>query len=225
MAHPSIVPAILVRSERAFRERLRAVEHIAPVVHVDVMDGRFVPTRTWANPRTIARIRTCTRFSIHLMVRDPLRHATAWAQVPRVTTIIVHTETRDAARTIATILAAGKRAGVALNPGTSLAAVSQLLRASSKGRRASIPEFLLMANAPGFSGRPFAPATLGRVRALRRVFPRCVIGVDIGVNARTIPRIARAGATYGAANSAIFNADHPAIAYATLRHLFQRHRL
>ncbi|MBI4143160.1 ribulose-phosphate 3-epimerase, partial [Candidatus Uhrbacteria bacterium] len=87
-------------------------------------------------------------------------------------------------------------------------------------RRDSIDFLLLMANDPGFAGRPFQKATLRRIATLRKQFPRLPIGVDIGMNAKTIPLVRRAGASCAVAGSAIFGAEDPVAAYRGLVRAF-----
>lgn len=208
-----VIPAILAQSAKEFRAKLTIAERLAPLVHIDVMDGRFVPNRAWANPRVIARMRTRARFEVHCMVREPARVVAAWGRVPRVERIIVHAEaTHDLLQVLATIRAMGKEAGLAVNPSTPLARVHPFLR--------DVDAVLVMANEPGFSGKPFRPATLTRIRALRRTYPRLPIGADIGVNATTAPLLRHAGATHIAAASAIFGAPDPAAAYRDIRRAF-----
>lgn len=210
-----IIPTILVRTELAFRERLRAVERVAPLVHLDIMDGRFVSSRTWADPTVVARLRTPTRFEVHLMVREPRRAIAAWAKVRRVERIFVHVEADgDLSGSLARISATGKRAGLAVNPGTPLSHISPYLE--------QINVLLVMANDPGFSGRPFRPTTLRRISALRERFPLLPIGVDIGMDERTIPLVRRAGASFACAGSAVFGSRDPAANYRRLVHAWRR---
>ncbi|MDO8425451.1 MAG: ribulose-phosphate 3-epimerase [bacterium] len=212
--HPTIVPTILVKGEREFRDRVRAVAGVAPIVHIDVMDGAFVPRRTWANPKVIAKLRGAVRFAVHLMVREPSPILAAWAKIARVETIIVHAgATKRLPELLADVHLTGKRVGLAVNPETPLYQILPALPYAD--------EVLLMANAPGFSGRPFLPKTLARIATLRSRAPELVIGVDIGVNLETAPQIAAAGATYAAAGSAIFDAEDPARAYRALVRAFQ----
>ncbi|MDO8463026.1 MAG: ribulose-phosphate 3-epimerase [bacterium] len=208
-----VVPAILVKREAEFRAKLRIAERLAPLVQIDVMDGKFVPNKTWAVPKVIAQWRTPARFEVHLMVREPFQAVAAWGALARVQRIIVHAEaTERLAELLADVHLTGKEVGLAINPKTALREVSPAI--------AHVDMVLVMANAPGFSGRPFRSATLTRIARLRRQYPALPIGVDSGVNVDTAPRLRAAGATHIAATSAIFDADDPARAYRALRRAF-----
>lgn len=229
MAH-SIFPAILAKTESEFRERLRMIEDVAPLVHIDVMDGKFVPNTTWADPLVVNRIETPARFEVHCMAEEPFREAILWGKLPRVQRTIVHAEATTQLRTLLhTIRATGKEVGLAVNPATPLTTIHSLLQypglprpraARARNDTGSVDALLVMANEPGFSGRPFRASTLRRIAALRKKFPKLPIGVDIGVNLGTIPRIRRAGATYACAGSAIFGTPDPVAAYRALERAF-----
>lgn len=208
-ARPKIIPSILVHSEREFCERLRLVARMTSRAHLDVADGIFVPNRTWANPRTIARVRTPVRMTVHLMVQSPTRAIAQWGRNAHVERIVVHAEsTENFSAWFARIRRAGKQVGLAVNPTTPLVRIVTVLP--------HIDFLLIMANAPGFSGRPFRRATLRRIIAIRRRHPQLAIGVDIGVNIATVPELVAAGANELIAGSAIFDAPDPIAAYRTL---------
>lgn len=211
MMHPEVVPAILAKSEEEFREKLRLIEGVAPLVQIDVMDGEFVPNRTWADPLAVARIATPAQFEVHLMVKEPFREVILWGKLKNVRRTIVHAESTTRLRELLhTIRATGKEVGLAVNPGTKPS--TQLFT--------SIDFLLVMANNPGFSGRPFRRATLKRIETLRKRFPTLPIGVDIGVSAETAPLLRKAGATHIAAASAVFDAPDPVAAYRELKKAF-----
>jgi ribulose-phosphate 3-epimerase len=215
MVHPHVVPAILAYTKREFAQRLDALAGVAPLLHVDVMDGSFVPNRSWANPSAISSMGDGFQYSVHLMVQHPMRRIAAWSRMDRCESLIVHVETDNRIEApLSRIRAAGKRAGIAINPSTSLdALIPQIPNADI---------VLVLANAPGFAGRPFQSSTLRRIRALRAKFPKLTIGVDIGVNLKTAPRIRAAGASYVVAGSAIFNSKEPVRAYRTLQRAFRK---
>jgi len=237
-----VVPAILAQSEEEFRERIRLIERVAPLVQVDVMDGRFVPNTTWADPLVVARIATPARFEVHLMVEEPFREVILWGKLKNVRRTIVHAEscpdrsvgaTTQLRTLLHTIRATGKEVGLAVNPGTPLEDIHPFLQRpglprprSTRARndRAMVDFLLVMSNDPGFSGRPFRRATLKRIAALRKRFPLLPIGVDIGVTAETAPLLRAAGATHIAAASAIFGQPDPVAAYRELQRAFGAQR-
>jgi len=226
-----VVPAILAKSEEEFREKLRVIERVAPLVQIDVMDGAFVPNTTWADPLVVAQIRTPTHFEVHLMVKEPFREVILWGKLKNVRRTIVHAESTQQLRTLLhAIRATGKQVGLAVNPGTPLQKIYPSLERprlprprSARARNdvgVGVDFILIMSNDPGFSGRPFRSATLKRITALRKRFPRLPIGVDIGVNTSTAPLLRRAGATHIAAASSIFTNENPTAAYRALQHAF-----
>lgn len=214
--HLEVVPAILAKSEEEFREKLRLIEGAAPLVQIDVMDGEFVPNRTWADPLAVAHMETPVKFEVHLMVKEPFREVILWGKLKNVRRTIVHAESTMKLRELLhTIRATGKEVGLAVNPKTKLSTLhSQLFT--------SIDFLLVMSNDPGFSGRPFQRATLRRIAALRKRFPTLHIGVDIGVNATTAPLLRKAGATHITAASSIFGQPDPVQAYRALKRAFQK---
>lgn len=243
-----IVPAILAKSEEEFREKLRLIEGAAPLVQIDVMDGEFVPNRTWADPLVVARIETPAAFEVHLMVKEPFRDVILWGKLKNVRRTIVHAESTTRLRELLhTIRATGKEVGLAVNPRTKLKDVLPYLsphplklplpvgggeknnfppshREGGRGRVGMAPvDFLLMmGNEPGLSGQPFQRATLKRIETLRKRFPTLPIGVDIGVSAETAPLLRKAGATHIAAASAVFDSPEPVAAYRALVLAFQK---
>ena len=211
----AIVPAILAHDAREFRAKLHTIEHAAPLVQIDVMDGQFVPNTTWADPRVVGRCVTPTTFEVHLMVREPHAAVMAWGRLAHVRRIIVHMEsTKNLPELLNAVRTTRKEVGLAVNPATPLRRILPHF--------AKVDVLLIMANAPGFSGKPFRSATLRRIAAVRRRFPGLTIGVDIGVNARTIPRLVVTGASYGAAASTIFGASDPVAAYHDLVRIARR---
>ncbi|MDO8599066.1 MAG: ribulose-phosphate 3-epimerase [bacterium] len=209
-----VVPAILAKSETEFREKLRAIERETKLVQIDVMDGEFVPNTTWADPLVVARMKTPAQFEVHLMVKEPFREVILWGKLKNVRRTIVHAEsTKDLQTLLHTVRATGKEVGLAVNPSTRIWNLES-------GIWSAIDFVLVMANNPGFSGRPFRRATLTRIATLRKRFPKLPIGVDIGVNLENAPLLRKAGATHIAAASTIFGQPNPVAAFRALRRAF-----
>ncbi len=208
---PSILAADLLR----LGEQVAAVERAgAQRLHVDVMDGVFVPNLSFGLP-IVQALRPATRLPLeaHLMIVQPERYLEAYAQAGA-DTIIVHQEVSPHLdRTLRHIRELGKRAGVALNPATPLATLEHVLELCDL--------LLVMTVNPGFGGQKFIPYSLGKLRAARALLqarnPACDLEVDGGIDALTAPQVVAAGANVLVAGTSVFR--HPQGAEAGLREL------
>jgi ribulose-phosphate 3-epimerase len=172
-------------------------------IHVDVMDGHFVPNITMG-PLVVAAARRATTLpvDVHLMIAQPERYLADFAQAGA-DSIIVHVEAcPHLHRTIQQIKELGKRAGVALNPATPAGAVGEVL--------AEVDLVLAMTVNPGFGGQKFIRTTLPKIQQLRRALTerglQTEIEVDGGIDAATLAEAARAGATVFVAGNSVFKA-------------------
>jgi ribulose-phosphate 3-epimerase len=197
-----IAPSILSADFGRLADEVRAIEEAgADVVHVDVMDGRFVPNIT-IGPLVVEAVRKVTKLPIdaHLMIVEPERYVEAFAKAGA-DVVSVHAEiSPHLHRTLQAIRAAGARPAVALNPSTPLSAVEWVL--------ADCEMVLVMTVNPGFGGQRYIDACTQKIRDLRaladRVNPTLEIEVDGGVNPETAGRVAGAGANVHVAGTAVF---------------------
>ena len=202
MSAVKLAPSILAADFARLGQQVTEVERAgADRIHVDVMDGHFVPNLSMG-PAIVQSIRRVTQLplEIHLMISDPDFFLEDFAAAGS-DSFLVHWEgNHNLHRTVQRIRALGKRAGVAINPATGSGVLEEIVR--------DLDQVLVMTVDPGFGHQQFVRTTLpkiGRVRELiERVKPGCAVEVDGGIDVTTAPLVVRAGATVLVAGSAIF---------------------
>lgn len=202
-----IAPSILSADFARLADEIRSAEEGgATILHVDVMDGHFVPNITIGLP-VVRSIRKTTTLTIdtHLMIEEPSRYAVKFVEAGA-DMVSVHVEADPhLQRTLTAIREAGAKAGVAINPATPLVALEEAL--------AYADFVLLMSVNPGFGGQSFIPTSTDKVRRLRRMIDdrglKTKIEIDGGVDAENISEIVGAGVDIVVAGSAIFGNGDP----------------
>jgi ribulose-phosphate 3-epimerase len=216
MPHPiRIAPSILSADFARLGEEVRAVEAAgADVIHVDVMDGRFVPNLT-IGPLVVEAVRKVTKLPIdaHLMIVEPERYVEAFAKAGA-DLVSVHAEVSPHLhRTLQAIRAAGARPAIALNPSTPLSAIEWVI--------ADCEMVLVMTVNPGFGGQRYIDACTEKIRRLRALAdernPALEIEVDGGVKPDTAATVAAAGANVLVAGTAVFGEKDYRAAIAAIR--------
>jgi ribulose-phosphate 3-epimerase len=213
--HLQIAPSLLSADFAALGDAVvRAERGGADMIHVDVMDGHFVPNLTMG-PVVVKALKRIAHvpLDVHLMIEDPDRYAEAFVEAGA-SSLTVHVEAVvHLHRTVQLVKSLGVKAGVALNPATPVIALEEIA--------GDVDYVLVMTVNPGFGGQTFIPRSTSKVRAVRDLLRRegstAPIEVDGGIDVHTAPGIVAAGADILVAGSAVFGSSDPEGAIRALR--------
>ena len=211
-----IAPSILSADFGKLNEEIASVEPYVDMLHVDVMDGHFVPNITIGAP-VVACLQTKLPLDIHLMIEHPEKYLEDFVKAAtkngidkKNVSITVHQEAcKDLHGVLQQIKAMGVQAAVSINPATTLAAIESVLD--------EVEMVLIMSVNPGFGGQKFIEDVLPKIAALRKLKPNLDIEVDGGINAETAKLCIEAGANILVAGSYIFGTKERAQAIGRLR--------
>ncbi len=214
-----IVPSILSADFARLGEEIQKVEQGgATMLHIDIMDGHFVPNLT-VGPPVVRSIRKITKMTldVHLMVTDPDKYAPVFIEAGA-DQVLVHLEAaKHLDGTLRTIQSEGVPAGVVINPATPVSMLEDVLGLADY--------VLVMSVNPGFGGQQFIPRALDKIRALDRKRKELglnfAIEIDGGVNAGNVAEIVRAGCDWLVSGASIFHSPDPAATVAEMREIAQ----
>lgn len=212
-----IVPSILAADFARLGEQIRIVEQAgAQMIHVDIMDGHFVPNLTMGPPVTES-LRKVTRLKMdhHLMIEDPDTYAPIFIKAGANCVSVHYEACRNLDRTLNMIRDEGAKAGVVINPHSTVALLEDVLDV--------VDYVLVMSVNPGFGGQEFIPRSLLKVRQLDRARQErglnFAIEIDGGINAENIGEAARAGVNWVVVGSSVFSKSDPGAAYRELQRI------
>lgn len=210
-----IAPSILSANRKKLQQEVKEVENYAEILHLDIMDGKFVPPITFT-AEEIKPIKTKLPKEAHLMVEHPLtegwidRFKDAGASI-----ITIHWESKDNTNeTIQSIKKKKCKVGISLNPATPLYKIKPYLD--------KVDMVLVMSVNPGYAGQSFIMPVLTKIRHLRKLKPNLDIGIDGGIDKKTIRKAYRAGANIFIAGSAIFGKKDRKKAIADLKNAIKK---
>src|SRR3989344_1244192 len=197
---PLIVPAILSDDFTTFKEQLAKINTHFSSVQIDVIDGIFLPNKTFSEREELKDINSEAYFELHLMVKDPISEIVKWQEIDSVTNAVFHIESGVNVEECVKILKQNNwKAGIALNPETPIAKIMPYADL--------VDEILFMTVHPGQQGAPFLPEVLEKIKEFKKLGLNVTIAADGGINKQTIKSVTDAGAEKLYIGGAITRAD------------------
>lgn len=209
MSRIKIAPSILSADKKSLNEEIKKIESYADIIHIDVMDGKFVEPITFPI-EDVRKLKTRLPLEAHLMVDEPENKWIDDYIDSGCSSIIIHQEaTKNIDNAIALIKKKGARAVISIKPATSLKTILQYLK--------KLDMVLIMSVNPGYAGQMFMPEIIPKIKELRRIDNNIDIEVDGGMNVDTVKEVVKAGANIIVAASAIFKSKDSVRAIKELR--------
>lgn len=191
-----IIPSILVSDEKTFIKQIKDVQESVDSIQLDIADGKFVPSKTWANPNVVEKY-TKINVELHLMVADPIREMDKWTATEVVKRVLFHYEAVNNHREIINkIKNQGWEAGMVINPDTDVDLIEPYL--------AELESVIFMGVHPGKQGQGLIPEVLEKMIKFDSLYPGTFTEIDGGVNENTLPAIIKTGVKAICPGSAIF---------------------
>lgn len=204
-----IIPAIIAKDFKELKEKVERVEPYVKWVHLDAMDGNFVPNFTWNKPEDLKYYDPGVFFEAHLMISEPEKYVEQWIDAG-IKRIIFHFESTVSPYAVTKLChERGVEVAVAINPDTPLSVIEPIFT--------QVDMVLIMGVTPGFGGQEFKPEVLEKIKALRKRNPHLTIEVDGGMNPKTAKQVIEAGASMIVAGSYIFGSAEVEKAIIELR--------
>lgn len=206
---PLIVPAILTDNLANFKETLKNVDQHYSSLQIDVIDGEFLPNKTFSERSELDELNSEAYFELHLMVKNPISELTQWKEIENVTNVVFHIESdSNTEECIKTIKQNNWKVGLALNPETP---ISKIIPYTNL-----IDEVLFMTVHPGQQGAPFVPEVLEKIKEFKKLNLNIIISADGGINENTIKSVVEAGAEKLYIGGAIIKSDNVEVTHENL---------
>lgn len=205
-----IIPSIIAKNQKEFDKRFEKIKNITSVIHLDIMDSKFVTTKSLLFDLEVPR---GYKYQAHFMVEHPL--SLIQEIIRFLDVVVVHFEAfedkKELLEVVSFVKKKKKKIGLAINPATSVAKIQEII--------SRFDSILIMSVEPGFYGAKFLPRTLTKVKKIRELYPRKNIIVDGSVNEKTIGKVVKAGANGCVVGSYLQNADDVKGTYKYLQKL------
>ena len=208
-----IVPAILTPDFESFKQQLAKLEGLFDTVQIDIMDGQFVPNKSFEEIEEINGLKTKVSFELHLMVENPLTEMAKWTEIKNVRRVIFHLEAGDPGPAINFARGYCWQVGLALNPETPLTKAEPYYKL--------VNEILFMTVHPGRQGAKFLPEVGEKIKTLADLKERPLIAVDGGINEKNIAEVKSWGAEIFCIGSALTMAEDVKKTYQELSKLLK----
>ncbi len=204
-----IIPAILAKTKKDLREKLKKIKRFSRYAHVDIIDGKFVRNKT-IDYASFRGLKGLPKIEFHLMIKEPKDKIIKY--IPYCNLIVFHCEsTKDVFAVIREIKKHDKKVGIAINPQTKVSVIFPYL--------SYLDRILIMSVNPGKSGQKFKSMVLSKIKEIRKINKKIDICVDGGINDKTTSMSVKAGANCFSVNSYLYNSENLAKAYTKLKRI------